>query len=310
MTEKNTTDDKSTAKYSRSGAIFIVDLKEKIKYLIRVRKDRRSLSRNERSITNETMLAFDIGVTPSHLSHSKSGTRGLPPFAVKRTSEIFAVDEPSLIVDAIETFKSVCEGKLLGQEESRNWRHIVQHASEDFCSVILDAPLLSVIKRTRYAGPEGKHPEKAPLAKIPVGKPFWVAIRSPIDAESRPTWGDWNILMFNHSLGLKGFSSLLPRFAQDFGFPEMKFPTDQHTLWFPRARKLTHPQDDVGYFEVIIVVSKDPVPPNIAARFSLEDAEGLAIENPLEELARWIGAGKEDEICVTKVRYEVILGTT
>jgi DNA-binding transcriptional regulator YdaS (Cro superfamily) len=287
------------------------DQKKKIDYLVWIRQDRRprdptrrgyALGERSRIVSNQATLAAALGVSESDISRWKGGVKTISPAQLAEICRIFAIDSDAFQTLPYEEFCKHCE-RVGVRSVTSDWRSLVRGASEDHARILLRHPRDSW--RLRYAELVAEPGMSQPVPKVTVETPFWIELSSPNGPNGRPLWAAWHLLLFNHEVRTQMFKCLLPAYEKHSAFGEAIFPSAA-VFVLPREPRLWHRRGDLGRYEMVIVAAQERLPERLRNALAREQAQGLAIENLLEQVAEWIQSRAPNWISMAKAAYDVI----
>ena len=259
-----------------SQAGDVPDLEAKLDYLVRVRGDRRrgAAARNRR-VTSKPSLAVELGVDNATIWRWEQGGR-IPNLALHAPmiAAIFDCDEQSFRRDDLATFAAKCEGGTVG------WGRLLSRAVIDLSAI---RPVPSLRKADLAGGLQDRD-----LPIVEPGQAFEVEFPGGAAERAPAHWAGWHVLMFNGDRD--GYLNWLPRHkaTQEFGGLD-RFPRAARSIVAPRAggRALTAGETAWGEHDVVLVVSRDPIPTELEAEL-MKPLLNAALQPALDELARWV----------------------
>lgn len=282
---------------------MIPDQGKKIRYLVKTRGDQRSAANNKRLalgetvtrngafypspiVTNQAQLAEALAVNGSTVTRWVKEELSIPGPCVKEICRIFKIDEHVFREQDLEALKKFCSTGAV--RFPLDWRGTFLGKIDVRGSIMLSDPFSGQIDRTRYAGIAEDGKDEPAMTEVPAGAPFWMDFVSPHGRDGKPLWAGWPMLLFNHDVRVHGFKCFLPAYRTHDAFKLETFPA-KGSLILPRKPVLKHPVEDVGEFEMILIVSQETFSSDITDLLSDKTAHGALLDAALQRLADWIG---------------------
>jgi hypothetical protein len=151
--------------------------------------------------------------------------------------------------------------------------------------------------QARHAGLPGDDlVERDNIPIVAPGQAFSVEFQSPRHHNDATAWAGWHVLMFNGDRD--GYLNWMPRYKAEPEFTGTdRFPTGFASIAVPRfgSRPLIAGKRAWGEHDVILVVSRDPIPPELEAALE-QPLVNAALEPTLNLLAIWLADRMAKEV--------------
>ena len=284
---------------------YVPDLDVKLDYLVRERGGHgldEHGRRTKAKISVMQDLADTLGVNNGNVTRWRQESR-IPHLAqhILKIAVAFDIDGGSFRNDSFVRFKQACE------LNRPSWGRLLfgPRTAVDFTAIkpIRSGPSFDV----RIADLEG-YLDDEPMPLLTSGETFEVEFTDHGCKNGRSAWANWHVLIFSGDRG--GYLTLMPRHRQTEEFRGAdRFPVQFKSLTIPQraGQRLKVGPTSFGEHEVVLVLTRDPVPPEMEAVFCTS-AKNKELEPSLDELATWLESrlgGVTPEAAVVRAPYFV-----